>query len=318
MTDCSAGMMPSITEPTTGVRRYRAHTVYKDSGVPWLGEIPAHWEVKRLKHIATWNDEVLPELTDSALEMTYVDISSVDSVQGILEKERLTFETAPSRARRIVRDGDVIVSTVRTYLRAIVFIDRPEPNMIVSTGFTVIRPRGVRSTFAAYGVRAPYFVDAVVANSMGVSYPAINSDELVRLSVIYPTDEEQGEIVEFLDRETEKIDTLVEKKARLIELLQEKRTALITHVVTKGLHPDVSMKDSGVDWLGKIPAHWEVKPVNRLSDILRGKFTHRPRNDPTLYGGPYPFIQTGEVLPRTCSEAHCELSSDSERTWTKG
>ena len=295
MTDCSAGMMPSITEPTTGVRRYRAHTVYKDSGVPWLGEIPAHWEVKRLKHIATWNDEVLPELTDSALEMTYVDISSVDSVQGILEKERLTFETAPSRARRIVRDGDVIVSTVRTYLRAIVFIDRPEPNMIVSTGFTVIRPRGVRSTFAAYGVRAPYFVDAVVANSMGVSYPAINSDELVRLSVIYPTDEEQGEIVEFLDRETEKIDTLVEKKARLIELLQEKRTALITHVVTKGLHPDVSMKDSGVDWLGKIPAHWEVKPVNRLSDILRGKFTHRPRNDPTLYGGPYPFIQTGEV-----------------------
>ena len=92
MTDCSAGMMPSITEPTTGVRRYRAHTVYKDSGVPWLGEIPAHWEVKRLKHIATWTDEVLPELTDSALEMTYVDISSVDSVQGILEKERLTFE----------------------------------------------------------------------------------------------------------------------------------------------------------------------------------------------------------------------------------
>ena len=261
--------MSTATEPDTGVRRYRAYTVYKDSGVQWLGEIPAHWEVKRLKHVATWNDEVLPERMDSTLEMTYVDISSVDSVQGIVEKERLTFETAPSRARRIVRDGDIIVSTVRTYLRAIASIVQPESDMIVSTGFAVIRPRTIGSAFAAYGIRAPYFVDSVVANSVGVSYPAINSHELVSLPVICPTDEEQEAIVAFLDREIDKIDALVDKKERLLELLHEKRTALITRAVTKGLDPDVPMIDSGVEWLGEIPEHWEVRRVAELALSLQ-------------------------------------------------
>ena len=106
---------------------------------------------------------------------------------------------------------------------------------------------------------------------------------------------EQRAIAAFLDRETAQIDALVAKKERLIELLQEKRTSLISHAVTKGLDPDVPLKDSGVEWLGEIPAHWEVKRVNQISEILRGKFTHRPRNDPALYDGPYPFVQTGDV-----------------------
>ena len=106
---------------------------------------------------------------------------------------------------------------------------------------------------------------------------------------------EQRAIAAFLDRETAQIDALVAKKERLIELLQEKRTALISRAVTKGLDPDVPLKDSGVEWLGEIPTHWEVKRVSQISEILRGKFTHRPRNDPALYDGPYPFVQTGDV-----------------------
>ena len=105
----------------------------------------------------------------------------------------------------------------------------------------------------------------------------------------------QRAIADFLDRETAKIDALVARKERLIELLQEKRTALITRAVTRGLDPNVPMKDSGVEWLGEIPAHWEVKRVDHTAEILRGKFTHRPRNDPSLYDGRYPFIQTGDV-----------------------
>ena len=110
-----------------------------------------------------------------------------------------------------------------------------------------------------------------------------------------PPSSEQRDIANFLDRETAKIDALLANKERLIELLQEKRTALITRTVTKGLDSDVPMKDAGVEWLGEVPAHWEVKRINQLSEILRGKFSHRPRNDPALYDGPYPFIQTGEV-----------------------
>ncbi len=248
----------------TQPRRFRAYPEYKASGVEWLGQIPAHWGVERLKYLATLNDEALPESTDPSFEMTYVDIGSVDAVAGITETEAIVFEKAPSRARRVVRDGDIIVSTVRTYLRAIAAIHAPESGLVVSTGFAVLRPRHLESSFASYALRAPQFVERVVANSVGVSYPAINASSLLCFPIPYPAVDEQRAIADFLDRETAKIDALVARKERLIELLQERRTALITRAVTRGLDPNVPMKDSGVEWLGKIPAHWEVVPFGRL------------------------------------------------------
>ena len=249
--------------------RFEPYPETKDSGIEWLGEIPAHWEARRLKLIATINDEALGEDTDSEYEIAYVDIGNVDATRGILEKESYLFSDAPSRARRIVRDGDVIVSTVRTYLRAIAPISDPEPNLVVSTGFAVIRPRsGLGTGYASYMLRAPYFVDRVVAESVGVSYPAINAWQLGTFGVAVPDKDEQQAIAEFLDRETAVIDALDEKKERLIELLQEKRTALITNAVTKGLDPDAPMKDSGIEWLGQIPAHWDVVRLKHASGGL--------------------------------------------------
>ena len=250
--------MATLTE------KYKPYAAYKPSGVEWLGEIPAHWEVQRLKYLVTVNDETLPETTAPDLEMTYVDIGNVDSIAGITGTEDLLFEDAPSRARRIVRQGDVIISTVRTYLKAIARIEPTDANLIVSTGFAVIRPRELDGGFAAYALSSPYFVDRVVAHSVGVSYPAINASELACLDIAFPPLSEQQAIAAFLDRETARIDALVAKKERLIELLQEKRTALITRAVTRGLDPDVPMKDSGVEWLGEIPAHWGVAKLRRL------------------------------------------------------
>ncbi|MBD3237904.1 MAG: hypothetical protein GF330_14490 [Candidatus Eisenbacteria bacterium] len=263
--------------PDAPARRFRPYPEYKDSGVEWLGEIPEHWEVKRLKCVASVNDEVLAESTDPSFELSYVDISSVDSDAGITNTEELVFEKAPSRARRLVRDGDVVVSTVRTYLRAIAAIEDPKPNLIVSTGFAVIRPRQLDSSFAAYALRAPYFVERVVANSVGVSYPAINASELVCFPIVFPSTDEQHAIAAFLNRETARIDSLVAKKERLIELLQEKRTALITRAVTRGLDPGVPMKDSGVEWLGEIPEHWEVAPIYARYEVALGKMLDAKR-----------------------------------------
>ncbi|MBT43458.1 MAG: restriction endonuclease subunit S [Idiomarina sp.] len=103
------------------------------------------------------------------------------------------------------------------------------------------------------------------------------------------------QIAQFLDYETAKIDALIDEQKRLIELLKEKRQAVISHAVTKGLNPDAPMKDSGVEWLGEVPEHWGVKSYKYACRIYRGKFTHRPRNDPKMYDGEYPFIQTGDV-----------------------
>ena len=249
--------------------KYQKYAEYKDSGVEWLGKIPSHWASKPLKYLCTYNDDVLSETTSKDSEIQYVDIGSVSAVDGISHIETMVFKDAPSRARRVVKDGDVIVSTVRTYLEAIAPIDNPPENLIVSTGFAVIRPNNeLYKGFASYCLRAKGFIKEVVARSVGVSYPAINSSELVNIVIPSLDFKEQTQIANFLDHETAKIDSLIEKQQMLIELLKEKRQAVISHAVTKGLNPDVPMKDSGVEWLGQVPEHWNVSKLKNIIQSL--------------------------------------------------
>ncbi|HDK9104454.1 restriction endonuclease subunit S [Acinetobacter baumannii] len=263
--------------------KYQKYTEYKKSGVEWLGEIPRHWDSKPLKYLCTYNDEVLPETTAKDAEIQYIDIGSVSAVNGISKIETMIFKDAPSRARRIVRDGDVIVSTVRTYLEAIAPINNPPENLIVSTGFAVIRPNQyLYKSFASYCLRAKGFIKEVVARSVGVSYPAINSSDLVNIAIPSIEYAEQVKIANFLDHETTKIDHLIEKQQQLIELLKEKRQAVISHAVTKGLNPNVPMKDSGVEWLGEVPEHWDIVQAKYIADITRGAIL-RPVDAPEYF-----------------------------------
>lgn len=205
----------------------------KDSGVEWLGEVPEHWEVQRLKYITTHNDEVLSEKTKTEYEIQYVDIGSVSAIDGIVDINKMSFESAPSRARRLVKDGDIIVSTVRTYLKAIAPIISPPINLVVSTGFTVIRPtKGLHKDYASYFLRSNVFIANVVSRSVGVSYPAINSSDLVDIYICKPEYEEQIEISSYLAKQSEKIDDLIVKASHQIELMKERRTALISAAVT--------------------------------------------------------------------------------------
>ncbi len=245
--------------------KYQAYPEYKESEAEWLGEIPSHWLAAPLKFQCTYNDEVLPESLDDETQIEYVDIGSVSASDGITKIEQMSFRKAPSRARRIVRDGDVIVSTVRTYLEAIAPIVCPPSNLVVSTGFAVIRPKeNLHKRYAAYALRAKGFIEEVVARSVGISYPAINASDLVAIYSPVPSFEEQIQIANFLDHETAKIDTLIAKQQQLIKLLKEKRQAVISHAVTKGLNPDAPMKDSGVEWLGEVPEHWDVRRIGTL------------------------------------------------------
>jgi type I restriction enzyme S subunit len=247
---------------------------YKDSGVKWLGEVPEHWGIAPLKAVTSHNDEVLAEDTPPDYEIAYVDISGVETNVGITAKETMPFASAPSRARRRVRHGDVIVSTVRTYLRAIARIVHPEDNLIASTGFAVIRPRSTLSAeFVGYMLSANYFIEQVIARSTGVSYPAINASELVAIPALLPPRPEQSAIAAFLDRETAKIDALIAEQQRLIELLQEKRQAVISQAVTKGLNPDAPMKDSGNPGIGQVPIHW---CVDKMKWVARMESGHTP------------------------------------------
>ncbi len=204
----------------------------KPSGVEWLGDVPERWEVKKLRFVASTNDETLSDGEHPLRPVSYVDISSVDSTAGIVHTEEMVFDDAPSRARRLVQDGDTIVSTVRTYLRAIAPVRSPPADMVVSTGFAVIRPLHVDPGFASWALREYGFVEEIVACSTGVSYPAINASKIRDLPIPLPPLAEQRAIAAFLDRETEQIDALRGKAETAIERLQEHRTALITAAVT--------------------------------------------------------------------------------------
>jgi type I restriction enzyme S subunit len=227
----------------------------------------------RLKYAATINDETLAEDTAPEYELQYVDIGNVDSSGSVHEISLYRFADAPSRARRQVRDGDVIVSTVRTYLQAIAPIQKPPENLIVSTGFAVIRPRAsvFDPGFCKYAVRGPVFLAEVEMRSVGVSYPAINASDLGGIPIHLPTLQQQRAIAGYLDRETPRLDALVAAKGRQLGLLAEKRRALITRAVTRGLDPCAPLHDSGISWLGLIPAHWKTPPVYARFEVQLGK-----------------------------------------------
>ena len=272
---------------------FQRYPTYKGSGVEWLGDVPEGWGVAPLKSVTTHNDDTLEETTSPNTEILYVDISGVSAPEGITSKESMLFSDAPSRARRCVKNGDIIISTVRTYLRAIARVRNPEENLVVSTGFAVIRPRtNISPDFVGYVLSAGYFIEQVISRSTGVSYPAINASELVRISVAIPSLIEQKAIAEFLDRETGKIDGLVAEQRRLIELLKEKRQAVISHAVTKGLNPNAPMKDSGVEWLGEVPAHWDVLAIKH---IVSTPITDGPHETPKFFDVGIPFVSAEAV-----------------------
>lgn len=220
----------------------------------------------RLRYAASVNDDALPEDTSPDYELHYIDIGNVDSSGAIGEIADYKFADAPSRARRKVKHGDIIISTVRTYLQAIAAITQPPPNMVVSTGFAVVRPIDgvIDADYCRFALRDPEFLAEVQKRSVGVSYPAINVSDLRDIPVHIHSIAIQRAIADYLDRQTGRIDSLVAAKQRLLGILAEKRRMLITIAVTAGLSPDAPKRDASVPWLGQIPEHWKVRRARWL------------------------------------------------------
>ncbi|MDX9799458.1 MAG: restriction endonuclease subunit S [Bacteroidales bacterium] len=143
------------------------------------------------------------------------------------------FQDSPSRARRITKKGDTIISTVRTYLKTICYLEKFQDNLIVSTGFAVLNPnKSIESKYLYYSILSEYFVQSTISLSKGVAYPAINPSDLGGIYVLQPKIEEQQEIVNYLDKQTSKIDKAIQKIQQKINLLEEYKKSLIHHVVT--------------------------------------------------------------------------------------
>jgi len=206
----------------------------KPSAVDWLGDVPEHWIAKPLKRWAAINALVLTETTDADYEFSYIDIGAVGTGFLLEQPETMRFGSAPSRARRIVRGGDTIISTVRTYLKAVLFIRDGLKDLIASTGFAVLSPReGVVPEALSFAVQGKAFVDRVMACSTGVAYPAIAESRLGALHIgLPPTEREQHEIVRHVECATAHLDQTIRQTQRGIDLVREYHTRLIAGVVT--------------------------------------------------------------------------------------
>ena len=225
-----------------------------------IGEIPKHWEVLRLKHWVQINESVLSEATDPDLEFRYMEIGGVNRGEVVEPPQKTRFSAAPSRARRVVKAGDTIISTVRTYLKAVWHAENPGEDLVCSTGFAVLTPqRGTNPKFVNYLVQSERFTDRVTAESVGTAYPAISENKLGSFEVSVPPPDEQAAIVRYLDDAVRSIRDYVSAKEKLIALLEEERQAVIHQAVTRGLDPNVRLKPSGVEWLGDVPEHWNVR-----------------------------------------------------------
>lgn len=249
----------------------------------------------RLKDIADINARALSEQTRPDYNFTYIDIGSVDSDGNIATGEQINFGEAPSRARRIVTCNDIIVSTVRTYLKAIAFIDdKYSKNTIASTGFAVLTPhKQACPKFIYYAIRNDNVIDEITKRSIGVSYPAISTSELSTIEIDIPSLEVQQRVVSYLDAKTAKIDQAIELLKKKRDAYTRLKSSVINRAVTRGLNPNVKLKDSGVDWIGMIPDGWNwhrLKDLGYMYSGLTGKSGDDFRSDDLSTTKPYiPF-----------------------------
>ncbi len=255
----------------TGFRRYPD---YRDPGVEWLAEIPAHWEMVELRRVAPARpaDAVTRRHNRSVWQL---DLEHIAADTGRVRAKHSAPMAEIGGSTVWFDESHVLYSKLRPYLNKVVL---PDESGIATSELIPLSPNpdAVNRSFLAYHLLSPGFVAYASRHVSGTKMPRVIPTFFWSHTVPLPPLPEQRAIANFLDRRTSRIDRLVQKKERLIELLSEKRASLISHAVTRGLDPDVPMMDPGVEWGGEIPAHWGMVELKRLApaqpaDALTGR-----------------------------------------------
>ncbi len=249
---------------------FKPYPAYKDSEVTWMGEIPEHWLAKGLKRIFKIEGGSTPTPDEVNWDgdiawVTPADLSGLKSLDVDSSKRTITATGLASCATTLLPEGSLILSTRAPIGSLAITLIR----MCTNQGCKGLVPNpGTSSRYFAYVLLSTK--DELNNRGKGTTFLEISGDELGRFSVPMPPAHEQTQIAHFLNHETARIDALIAEQQCLIELLKEKRQAVISHAVTKGLDPTVPMKDSGVEWLGEVPAHWRVSKLGHYAQILTG------------------------------------------------
>lgn len=251
------------------VPRFKRYPAYKDSGIEWLGEIPAHWELKKWRYCCRITEGQVPPDDDRYRDRVMIAPNHIESGTGRILFIETAEEQGAISGKYLVKPGDLIYSKIRPALNK-ACIAAGEWLCSADMYPVKVTEKNLRTQYLLYFVLSEPFVRLMVDESMRVAMPKVNRETLVGCPVLVPSLREQDCIATFLDRETAKIDALVATKERLLELLEEQRAAMISQAVTKGLDNNVPLNPSGLDWLGDVPAHWNVKQLQWAITLQRG------------------------------------------------
>lgn len=270
------------------------YAAYKDSGVEWLGQVPAHWCVRRLGFFFTERREKVSDKEFQPLSVTK---------NGVVPQLDTAAKTDDGDNRKLVRADDFVINSRsdRKGSSGASMLDGS-----VSLINTVLGPKSeISINFAHHLMRSIPFQEEYYRFGKGIVADlwSTNYSEMRNILLAIPELQEQQEIATFLDRETAKIDALIAEQEKLLALLAEKRQATISHAVTRGLDPNVPMKDSGIPWLGQVPRHWEVRRLRFVADIETGSADTAD----SLVDGDYPFFVRSQTVERINNFTHdCE------------
>lgn len=278
-----------------------SYPAYRPSGTDWLGEIPTHWEMKRLRYcVSIINEKVNGQGTD----LPYIGLENIESWTGrqIQQGAEPSFSEGQSN---LFKSGDVLFGKLRPYLAKVL---RAKENGICTGELLVLRPKEAIQDYLFYYLLAKNFIDIVDSSTYGAKMPRANWDFIGGLPVLIPNANEQRDIAAFLELVTARIDGLITKKERLIELLQEKRAALISHAVTQGIDPKVPMKNAGIKWLENIPRNWEVKKLKFVVSFYGGGTPSKGNSD--YWTGDIPWVSPKDMKSEFVTDTEDHITED--------
>ncbi|CAM3365161.1 MULTISPECIES: restriction endonuclease subunit S [Sphingomonas] len=261
---------------------FPSYPAYQDSGIEWLGTVPSHWTIQRLKHSVSssrnglWGDEAQGNSDD----IICVRVADFDRVRSRVKLDDPTLRSVGKKDRqgRLLQPGNLLLEKSgggeKQPVGAVVLYDHLDPAICSNFVARIQLVAAMHPPYWCYLHNAAYTVRLNVGSINQTSgIQNLDQTRYFDEQAPYPPFDEQVAIAAFLDRETAKIDALIDEQRRLIALLKEKRQAVISHAVTKGLDPHAPMKDSGIEWLGEVPAHWEVR---RIKHVARMESGHTP------------------------------------------
>ena len=302
--------------------KHKPYPVYKPSGVEWLRDVPKHWEVAPAKrHFSIQLGKMLQNtpISPSDAEVSYLKAQHVQWFQVVTADIPTMWAKQYEKCKFGIEQGDLLVCEGGEGGRCAILREQID-NCIIQNALHRVRPRGLSlNAFLQYVMSAVNSAGWFDVLNEKATIAHFTKEKFDALTIPSPPLTEQRAIAAFLDRETTKIDALVSKKERLIELLQEKRTALISHTVTKGLDSNAPVKESGVEWLGEIPMHWEVRRLKHVTEkIGSGK---------TPKGGAERYVDDGVMFLRSqnvhfgglrlADVAHIDTITDNEMSGSR-